>query len=124
MPQYDDPVILSRRSQGLYLLQRIRDEAHRFAITYHRQKRSKRLSTSVVEDIPGVGPHRRKALIRSFGSLTRLRKATLEELAEVPGISTELARTIHEHLAKDTPAPAVNVTTGEIIDDDGPGRTS
>jgi excinuclease ABC subunit C len=124
MPQYDDPVILSRRSQGLYLLQRIRDEAHRFAITYHRQKRSKRVSASVVEDIPGVGPHRRKALMRSFGTLTRLRKATLEELAQVPGISAELARTIHEHLAKDIPAPAVNVTTGEVIDDDGPGRTS
>jgi excinuclease ABC subunit C len=123
MPQYDDPVILSRRSQGLYLLQRIRDEAHRFAITYHRQKRSKRLSTSVVEDIPGVGPHRRKALIRSFGSLTRLRKATLEELAEVPGISADLAQTIYEYLAKDTPTPAVNVTTGEVIDDDGLGRT-
>lgn len=123
MPQYDDPVILSRRSQGLYLLQRIRDEAHRFAITYHRQKRSKRLSTSVVEDIPGVGPHRRKALIRSFGSLSRLRKATLDELAEVPGISADLAQTIHDHLAKETPSPAVNVTTGEVIDDDGLGRT-
>ena len=123
MPQYDDPVILSRRSQGLYLLQRIRDEAHRFAITYHRQKRSKRLSTSVVEDIPGVGPHRRKALIRSFGSLSRLRKASLDELAEVPGISADLAQTIHDHLAKETPSPAVNVTTGEVIDDDGLGRT-
>ena len=118
MPQYDDPIILSRRSQGLYLLQRIRDEAHRFAITYHRQKRSKRLSSSVIEDIPGVGPHRRKALIKSFGTLGRLRRATWEELAEVPGISPDLAHTIADHLAKDTPAPAVNVTTGEVIDDD------
>jgi excinuclease ABC subunit C len=119
VPDQDDPVILSRRSQGLYLLQRIRDEAHRFAITYHRQKRSRRLSTSVVEDIPGVGPTRRKALMRTFGSLTRLRKATVEELAAVPGISAELAGAIHQHLADEKVAPAVNVTTGEVIGEDG-----
>jgi excinuclease ABC subunit C len=112
-------VILSRRSQGLYLLQRIRDEAHRFAITYHRQKRSRRLSTSVVEDIPGVGPNRRKALMRAFGSLTRLRKASVEELAAVPGISAELASAIHQHLASEKVTPAVNVTTGEVIGEDG-----
>lgn len=115
LPGLDDPVILSRRSQGLYLLQRIRDEAHRFAITYHRQKRSKRLSTSVVEDIPGVGPHRRKALMRTFGSLARLRKATVEELQEVPGVSMELATTIHDFLAADKPAPALNATTGSSL---------
>jgi len=124
VPGSEDPVILSRRSQGLYLLQRIRDEAHRFAITYHRQKRSRRLSTSVVEDIPGVGPVRRKALMRAFGSLTRLRKATQEELAAVPGITDELAGVIRSHLASETVVPAVNVTTGEVIDDDGPGRTA
>lgn len=119
VPGQDDPVILSRRSQGLYLLQRIRDEAHRFAITYHRQKRSRRLSTSVVEDIPGVGPNRRKALMRAFGSLTRLRKASVEELAAVPGISPELASAIHQHLASEKVTPAVNVTTGEVIGEDG-----
>ena len=119
VPDQDDPVILSRRSQGLYLLQRIRDEAHRFAIAYHRQKRSRRLSTSVVEDIPGVGPNRRKALMRAFGSLTRLRKATVEELAAVPGISAELAEAIHQHLADEKVTPAVNVTTGEVIGEDG-----
>ena len=119
VPGQDDPVILSRRSQGLYLLQRIRDEAHRFAITYHRQKRSRRLSTSVVEDIPGVGPNRRKALMRAFGSLTRLRKASVEELAAVPGISAELASAIHQHLANEKVTPAVNVTTGEVIGEDG-----
>ncbi|MGB3015596.1 MAG: excinuclease ABC subunit UvrC [Candidatus Nanopelagicales bacterium] len=119
VPGQDDPVILSRRSQGLYLLQRIRDEAHRFAITYHRQKRSRRLSTSVVEDIPGVGPNRRKALMRAFGSLTRLRKASVEELAAVPGISAELASAIHQHLASEKVTPAVNVTTGEVIGEDG-----
>ncbi len=124
VPGSDDPVILSRRSQGLYLLQRIRDEAHRFAITYHRQKRSRRLSTSVVEDIPGVGPNRRKALMRTFGSLNRLRKATIEELAAVPGISDDLAVSINRHLAAETVTPAVNVTTGEVIDEDGPGRPS
>ncbi|MCU0278044.1 MAG: excinuclease ABC subunit UvrC [Candidatus Nanopelagicales bacterium] len=122
VPDAEDPVILSRRSQGLYLLQRIRDEAHRFAITYHRQKRSRRLSVSVVEDIPGVGPTRRKALMRTFGSLSRLRKATVEELASVPGISAELAGAIAAHLASETVTPAVNVTTGEVIDQDGPGR--
>ena len=119
VPGQDDPVILSRRSQGLYLLQRIRDEAHRFAITYHRQRRSRRLSTSVVEDIPGVGPNRRKALMRAFGSLTRLRKASVEELAAVPGISAELASAIHQHLASEKVTPAVNVTTGEVIGEDG-----
>jgi len=124
VPGSEDPVILSRRSQGLYLLQRIRDEAHRFAITYHRQKRSRRLSTSVVEDIPGVGPARRKALMRAFGSLARLRKATQEELAAVPGITDELAEVIRTHLAAETVAPAINVTTGEVIEDDGPGRTA
>ncbi|MEZ5186346.1 MAG: excinuclease ABC subunit UvrC [Candidatus Nanopelagicales bacterium] len=124
VPGSDDPVILSRRSQGLYLLQRIRDEAHRFAITYHRQKRSRRLSTSVVEDIPGVGPNRRKALMRAFGSLSRLRRATVEELAAVPGISADLAVTIQAQLASEQVAPTINVTTGEIIGQDGPGRSS
>ncbi len=122
VPDSEDPVILSRRSQGLYLLQRIRDEAHRFAITYHRQKRSRRLSVSVVEDIPGVGPTRRKALMRAFGSLSRLRKASVEELESVPGINQALAEAIVAHMASETVAPAVNVTTGEIIDQDGAGR--
>jgi len=121
-PGSEDPLILSRRSQGLYLLQRIRDEAHRFAITYHRQKRSRRLSTSAVEDIPGVGPSRRKALMRTFGSLGRLRKASVEELAAVPGITDDLAAVIHAHLSAETVTPAVNVTTGEVIEDDGAGR--
>ncbi len=123
VPGEEDPVILSRRSQGLYLLQRIRDEAHRFAITYHRQKRSRAMSSSVVEDIPGVGPARRKALMRTFGSLARLRKATPEELAAVPGITDELAGVIHSHLATQTVRPAVNVTTGEVIDEDGTRRS-
>ncbi len=123
VPGEEDPVILSRRSQGLYLLQRIRDEAHRFAITYHRQKRSRGMSSSVVEDIPGVGPARRKALMRTFGSLARLRKATPEELAAVPGITDELAGVIHSQLAAQTVRPAVNVTTGEVIDEDGTRRS-
>ncbi len=122
VPDSEDPVILSRRSQGLYLLQRIRDEAHRFAITYHRQKRSRRLSVSVVEDIPGVGPTRRKALMRAFGSLSRLRKASVEELESVPGINHGLAEAIVAHMASEAVAPAVNVTTGEVIDQDGAGR--
>jgi excinuclease ABC subunit C len=123
VPGASDPVILSRRSQGLYLLQRIRDEAHRFAITYHRKKRSRRVSTSVLEEIPGVGPNRRKALMRVFGTMTRLRAATAGELAAVPGIGDDLAAVIHERLAADRPAPAVNATTGEVIDQNGAGRT-
>ncbi|HQR79772.1 MAG TPA: excinuclease ABC subunit UvrC [Actinomycetota bacterium] len=122
LPGTADPVILSRRSQGLYLLQRIRDEAHRFAIAYHRQRRSRRLSTSVVEDIPGVGPTRRKALMRTFGSLGRLRKATVEELAAVPGIGDDLAAVIRQHLSAEVVVPAVNVTTGEVLHDDEPRR--
>ena len=69
-----------------------------------------------------MGPHRRKALIKAFGSISRLRKATLEEVAAVPGISAELATTIYSALAADRPTPAVNVTTGEVIDEDGSGR--
>lgn len=119
LPDDPDPVILPRQSQGLYLLQRVRDEAHRFAISYHRQRRSKRMTGSVIEDIPGVGPARRKALMSRFGTMGRLRSATPPELASVPGITEELADRIHAALQDGAPA-AVNVTTGEIVDDDGP----
>lgn len=122
LPAETDPVILSRRSQGLYLLQRIRDEAHRFAIAYHRQKRGRRMTESVLEEIPGVGPHRRKALMRQFGSLAKIRRASTEQIAEVPGIGAELAAVIQQRLAADAPTPAVNMATGEIIGQDEPGR--
>ena len=86
LPGEDFPVILPRTSEGLYLLQRVRDEAHRFAITFHRQRRSKRMTASALDNVPGLGETRRKALLRHFGSLKRLAAATSEEIAEVPGI--------------------------------------
>jgi excinuclease ABC subunit C len=119
LPDEEDPVILPRTSQGLYLLQRIRDEAHRTAIRYQRQKRSTRMTTSALDDIPGLGPARRKALLTRFGSVKRIRRATPEEIAEVPGLGPALAERVLAALLS-TDAPAVNLTTGEILGDDGP----
>ena len=118
LPGQEFPVILPRTSEGLYLLQRVRDEAHRFAITFHRQRRSKAMTTSVLDDIPGLGDTRRKALLRHFGSVKRLRAASVEQIREVPGIGAALGATIHVtlHDPATQPAPAVNVTTGELLD--------
>jgi len=91
LPGEDAPVILPRSSEGLYLLQRVRDEAHRFAITYHRAKRSKALAVSQLDDVPGLGPARRATLLRRFGSVRRIAAATPAELALVPGIGPHLA---------------------------------
>src|SRR5207247_8787711 len=96
------PVILPRSSEGLYLLQRVRDEAHRFAITYHRAKRSKALAVSQLDDVPGLGPARRATLLRHFGSVRRIAAATPAELALVPGIGPHLADAL---LAAPPPAP-------------------
>src|SRR5690606_27820019 len=93
------PVILPRQSEGLYLLQRIRDEAHRFAITFHRQRRSKRMITSALDAVPGLGEVRRKALLRRFGSLKRLAAASPDEIAQVPGIGPRTAEAIVAALA-------------------------
>jgi excinuclease ABC subunit C len=93
-----DPLVLPRGSQGLYLLQRIRDEAHRFAITYHREVRSKRTFKSVLDEIPGIGPKRKKTLIRHFGSARAIAAASIEDLASVSGVSRELAERIKEHI--------------------------
>jgi excinuclease ABC subunit C len=98
LPDREDPVVLPRGSEALFLLQRIRDEAHRFAVRYHRTLRGKRMTASAFDDVPGVGPARRKALLEHFGTLDRVRAASEEELAEVEGISTSLARTIVAHL--------------------------
>jgi excinuclease ABC subunit C len=122
LPGEPDPVILPRTSEALYLLQRVRDEAHRFAITYHRQKRSKSMIESALDGVPGLGENRRKTLLRTFGSLKRLRTATAEEIAEVPGIGPRTAAAIvaalaPEGAAADTAQPAVDPTTGEILDD-------
>jgi len=116
VPGEADPVILPRSSEGLYLLQRVRDEAHRFAITHHRSRRSKTMVDSLLDDVPGLGEVRRKTLLTHFGSLRKLRQATPEELAGVPGIGPTTAAAIKAAVAKDaaTPRVAVNVTTGEI----------
>ena len=118
VPEQDFPVILPRTSEGLYLLQRVRDEAHRFAITFHRQRRSKAMTTSVLDDIPGLGETRRKALLRAFGSVKRLRAASAEEIEAVHGIGPSLAATLvtRLHAADAVPEPAVNLTTGEVLD--------
>ncbi|MGH8902303.1 MAG: excinuclease ABC subunit UvrC [Egibacteraceae bacterium] len=105
LPDRDEPVLLPRSSEALYLLQRIRDEAHRFAVTYHRTLRGKQMTSSAFDDIPGIGPVKRKALLDRFGSLKRVREATVDELAEVAGISEAIAKRIHDHL-HDTEAPA------------------
>ena len=116
LPGQDDPVILPRTSEGLYLLQRVRDEAHRFAIAYHRQKRSKAMTTSALDDVAGLGEARRKALLRHFGSLKRLKAATVEEVMEVPGVGRRTAEAVVTALAAGAPAaPAFDPVTGEVI---------
>ncbi len=94
LPGEDGPVILPRTSEGLYLLQRVRDEAHRFAITYHRAKRSAALTVSELDDVPGLGPARRAALLREFGSVRKLRQASADEIAALPGFGPRLAEGI------------------------------
>jgi excinuclease ABC subunit C len=117
LPGEEHPLILPRASESLYLLQRVRDEAHRFAITYHRQKRSKTMVESVLGDIAGLGPARRKALLKEFSSLKRLRSASVDDIAALPGFGTDLAQRIVDALAADEPAaPAVNMATGEVLE--------
>ncbi|WGX99394.1 excinuclease ABC subunit UvrC [Nocardioides sp. L-11A] len=98
VPGEEDPVILPRTSEGLYLLQRVRDEAHRFAITHHRNRRSKSMVESLLDDVPGLGEVRRRTLLRHFGSLRKLRAATVEEIAAVPGVGPRTAAAIKEAL--------------------------
>ncbi|AVH59377.1 MULTISPECIES: excinuclease ABC subunit UvrC [Streptomyces] len=122
LPAEDDPVVLPRTSEGLYLLQRVRDEAHRFAITYQRTKRGKRFRSSPLDDVPGLGETRKQALIKHFGSVKKLRSATIAQICEVPGIGRKTAETIALALAQATPtAPAVNTATGEIMGDEEDG---
>ncbi|MFF0381049.1 excinuclease ABC subunit UvrC [Streptomyces sp. NPDC004286] len=124
VPGEEDPVVLPRSSEGLYLLQRVRDEAHRFAITYQRAKRAKRLRSGPLDEVPGLGETRKQALIKHFGSVKRLRAATLEQIQEVPGIGRKTAETIAVALARSAPAaPAVNTATGEIIEEEEPDTT-
>ncbi|WP_329241335.1 excinuclease ABC subunit UvrC [Streptomyces canus] len=122
LPEDDDPVVLPRTSEGLYLLQRVRDEAHRFAITYQRTKRAQRFRSSPLDDVPGLGDTRKQALLKHFGSLKKLRSATIDQICEVPGIGRKTAETIAVALAQAAPAaPAVNTATGEIMEEEEPG---
>jgi excinuclease ABC subunit C len=117
LPGEDFPVILPRTSEALYLLQRVRDEAHRFAITFHRQRRSKRMTASGLDNIPGLGETRRKALLRQFGSMKRLGQATVEEISEVHGIGRRTAESI---LAALNPPSAVAAGDGDAAEGDRP----
>jgi len=109
-----DPIIMPRNSEGLYMLQRVRDEAHRFAISYHRSKRSKRMTASALDEVPGLGEQRRKALVTHFGSVAKLKGASVEELVAVPGIGVATAKAVLVALggAVESGAPA------ELIEDD------
>ncbi|WP_380156563.1 excinuclease ABC subunit UvrC [Kineococcus sp. R86509] len=123
LPGEAHPIVLPRTSPGLFLLQRVRDEAHRFAITYHRSKRSKAMTTSALDGVPGLGQARKTALLRHFGSVKKLRAASAEEVAAVPGMGPRTAQAVVEALqgggtpVVDTAAqPAVNTATGELLD--------
>ncbi|MGW0700398.1 excinuclease ABC subunit UvrC [Streptomyces sp. NPDC002867] len=123
LPHDDDPVVLPRSSEGLYLLQRVRDTAHDFAIRYQRSKRTKRIRTSPLDAVPGLGDTRKQALIKHFGSVKRLRQATIEQICEVPGMGRKTAESVVVALAQSAPAaPAVNTATGEIMEENDGGR--
>lgn len=117
LPETSEPVVLPRNSEALYLMQRVRDEAHRFANTHHRERRGKAMTVSALDDIPGLGPARRQALLKKFGSVKKLRAASADEIANVPGIGLATAESIVTSLAGSTPGPAVNMATGEILEE-------
>jgi excinuclease ABC subunit C len=103
-PDRPDPLLIPRGSEALFVLQHLRDEAHRFAVTYHRQKRARRALASPLDDVPGVGPARKKALLKRFGSLARMSRASVDEIASTPGVGPELAKAVHERLTSAAPA--------------------
>jgi excinuclease ABC subunit C len=115
MPGSKDPLILPRNSEGLYLLQRIRDEAHRFAITFHRSRRSKVMLESILDEIPQLGSARRAALLDRFGSVAAIRKASVEDIGATPGIGSKIASIIESHLSTIS-TQAINTETGEIVE--------
>ncbi len=123
VPEQPDPLIMPRNSEGLYLLQRVRDEAHRFAITYHRSKRSKRMTASVLDAVPGLGEHRRKALVTHFGSVARLKQAGVDELTAVPGIGAATAQAVVDALRSDSPGSDSQPDSGAAPTDIGNDRT-
>jgi excinuclease ABC subunit C len=115
MPNSKDPLILPRSSEGLYLLQRIRDEAHRFAITFHRSRRSKVMLESVLDQIPQLGSARRASLLERFGSVAAIKKASVEDIAATPGIGSKIASIIETHLST-VVTQSVDTETGEIME--------
>jgi excinuclease ABC subunit C len=129
LPDDEYPLILPRTSEGLYLLQRVRDEAHRFAITYHRQRRSRRMTTSALDEVPGLGEARRTALLKRFGSVKRLTAASAEEIATVPGIGARTAEVIVRALHPDQPDGSNRTEEGvpevpaDVGSADTPGRS-
>lgn len=118
LPGNPDPIILPRNSEGLYLLQRVRDEAHRFAITFHRSRRSKIMLESLLDEIEDLGPSRRAALLDRYGSVSAIRKATIEDIAKTPGIGERLASAISRHLSENSSdrLAGIDMETGEIKD--------
>jgi len=121
LPDQDQPVVLPRSSQGLFLLQRVRDEAHRFAIAHHRQRRSKAMTASELDAVPGLGPARKRALLSAFGSVQRLRDADVAQIASVPGIGPGVAASVVAALGAGAPGAgsrglAFDAATGEILD--------
>mgnify|MGYP003335444623 CR=1 FL=1 len=115
VPNLKDPLILPRNSEGLYLLQRIRDEAHRFAITFHRSKRSKVMLESLLDEIPQLGETRRQALLEKFGSISAIKKSSVTEIAKIPGIGQRLANLIFSHLNSQV-STYVDTESGEITE--------
>jgi excinuclease ABC subunit C len=119
LPHSRDPLIMPRTSEGMYLLQRIRDEAHRFAITFHRSRRSKVMLESVLDEIEQLGHVRRTALLDRFGSVSALKKATMQDISATPGIGEKIASIIWNHLNQDNDSIApegVDMQTGEILE--------
>lgn len=116
LPNNSEPIIFPRHSEALYLLQKVRDEAHRFAINFHRSKRSKMMLESLLDEVTGLGEVRRKSLLNHFGSVTALKKATLLELAAVPGIGAKMAKTIMDQVETQPAAINIDMQSGEILD--------
>ena len=98
IPDFQEPIVLPRNSQGLYLVQRARDEAHRFAVTYHRKRRSKNTIRSSLDMVPGVGPKKRRQLLTKYGSVAKIRESSLEDIASTPGLTKKLAEAIKEYI--------------------------
>jgi excinuclease ABC subunit C len=116
LPNSSEPVIFPRHSEALYLLQKLRDEAHRFAINFHRSKRSKVMLESLLDEVAGLGEIRRKSLLSHFGSVSALKSATIDELAVVPGIGKKMAKTIIDQINSQDLPLNIDMQTGEILD--------